>query len=108
MIFVGNALPGPDEPLVKFLSTLPGDAQRIVKLNSQRICNLVAAKNFANDTCILLPPANILCENKISLKSDYYINGLKVNGEINGDYWHPNAQYGSIMLREVLKSVILR
>ena len=106
VVFIGNALPGPREPLVKFLSNLPEDLQHIIRINSERIASLVEAKNLANSSSILLPPESVLCENKISLKADYYINGLRVNGEINGDYWHPNARYGSIMIREFLKFAV--
>ena len=108
VVFIGNALPSPKQPLVKFLSDLPEDLQFAIRMNSERIFDLVETKNIANSSLILLPPEHILCENKISLKPECYANGLRVNGEISGDYWHPNAQYGSIMIREVLKSAIPR
>ena len=103
VIFIGNTLPGPKVELVKFISSLPDDLQSIIKINSEKILRLVKTKNLSKSSSILLPPEHILCENKISLKPEFYADSLRVDGEINGDNWHANERYGSVMIREILK-----
>jgi hypothetical protein len=103
--YIGNPLSGPQEPLAKFINSAPDEFQDVVRSNSRCIRKLATETSLFGSSKVLLPPESSLGINQISLKSCYYKDGLRLDGSINGDYWHANSSYGALMLNQIIDGI---
>lgn len=103
--YLGNVLPGPDVPLVKFINSAPEDIQCIVRCNSRLVRDLVGQCSPFAPSKTLLCPEHALDINQISLKAEFFADGLRSDGSIHGDQWHANRLYGALIINELIASL---
>ena len=105
VIFVGNVLPGPEVPLIKLINAASDELQDIVQANSCSIRELVSKTSILGSSKIILPPKHALGINQISLKSEYFVNGVRFNGELSDNQWHANSSYGALMINTIVSNL---